>query len=509
MPGTLSQVYDYTMDALLQLDPTYATAGLALASAVAIPSVYTVYKCLKKTKPKTFGPKGDGPELIIVGAGILGATMATAAARDGRKVTLIERDMSEPDRIVGELLQPGGLNSLTELGLGDCVDSIDAITEKGYIVQYQDQSIMLEYPKDESGNTIVGRSFHHGRFIMKLREAAMKQENVTVVEGTVTALQEDAEGTVTGVIYKPKTGGDRLEISAPLTIVADGCFSKFRKQLSKTTPTIPSRFYALELHDVAMEPANYAIVALIDPFPVLVYQIGTRETRILVDIPENSGIEDVPMYMRDTVVPQLPLHIQGPFLTALAEQKLRSMPNSYLPAAPLLKNGVVCMGDAMNMRHPLTGGGMSVAFKDVLLWQQLMCRIPDLRDTDAVRNAHKEFTRARRQGHSFVVNVLANALYDLFAAADENLLVLREGCFKYFQLGGECVDGPIRLLSILKPEPSVLVGHFFAVAVYGIVSMIKSCTVFQIPKAMFKSIMVLSSAVAVIGPLAWQEMRMR
>ena len=43
-------------------------------------------------------------------------------ARDGRRVCLIERDMSEPDRIVGELLQPGGYNALKKLGLeGKCI----------------------------------------------------------------------------------------------------------------------------------------------------------------------------------------------------------------------------------------------------------------------------------------------------------------------------------------------------------------------------------------------------
>ena len=43
-------------------------------------------------------------------------------ARDSRRVCLIERDMSEPDRIVGELLQPGGYNALKKLGLeGKCI----------------------------------------------------------------------------------------------------------------------------------------------------------------------------------------------------------------------------------------------------------------------------------------------------------------------------------------------------------------------------------------------------
>lgn len=52
-----------------------------------------------------------------MGSGVLGSALATVLARDGRKVTVIERDLEEPDRIVGELLQPGGYNALKNLGL--------------------------------------------------------------------------------------------------------------------------------------------------------------------------------------------------------------------------------------------------------------------------------------------------------------------------------------------------------------------------------------------------------
>lgn len=56
-------------------------------------------------------------EVIIVGSGILGSTLAASLGRDGRKVTVIERDMREPDRIVGEFLQPAGVAALKELYL--------------------------------------------------------------------------------------------------------------------------------------------------------------------------------------------------------------------------------------------------------------------------------------------------------------------------------------------------------------------------------------------------------
>lgn len=52
-----------------------------------------------------------------MGSGVLGSALAAVLARDGRKVMVIERDLKEPDRILGEFLQPGGFNTLKDLGL--------------------------------------------------------------------------------------------------------------------------------------------------------------------------------------------------------------------------------------------------------------------------------------------------------------------------------------------------------------------------------------------------------
>lgn len=71
---------------------------------------------MTETVPNAASPQCD-PEIIIVGSGVLGSSLATVLSRDGRKVTVIERDLKEPDRIVGELLQPGGFRALRDLGL--------------------------------------------------------------------------------------------------------------------------------------------------------------------------------------------------------------------------------------------------------------------------------------------------------------------------------------------------------------------------------------------------------
>jgi squalene monooxygenase len=56
-------------------------------------------------------------DVVIVGAGIVGCAAAVAFGKQGRSVILLEKSLKEPDRIVGELLQPGGVNALEKLGM--------------------------------------------------------------------------------------------------------------------------------------------------------------------------------------------------------------------------------------------------------------------------------------------------------------------------------------------------------------------------------------------------------
>ncbi|KAG4304871.1 hypothetical protein PORY_001546 [Pneumocystis oryctolagi] len=363
-------------------------------------------------------------DCIIVGAGILGAPLATVLGRQQRQILLLERDLSEPDRIVGELLQPGGVAALKTLKLEDALEEIDAIRVNGYHLIWNDQHVNIPY--ESYGIALGGRSFHHGRFVQRLRQQAQAQRCVQLLEATAVEVIEDKEtGHILGVVAREKATGKLEQYFASLVIIADGCFSTFRKQFITKKVVTKSNFVGLLLKNVILPMPLHGHVILSKHSPILIYQLSTHHTRILIDIPgklPSNSTGELKKYLEEVIIPILPKSLRLSFAEALESQRIRSMPNCFLPPSLNTKPGLIVLGDAMNMRHPLTGGGMTVALNDVLLLSKLLSpmAVPSFQDTNLVL----------RQMHLFHWKH-----------------VLQRGCFQYFKLGGPAINGPIGLLS--------------------------------------------------------------
>ncbi|KAI8550129.1 hypothetical protein RHMOL_Rhmol06G0080500 [Rhododendron molle] len=443
-------------------------------------------------------------DVIIVGAGVAGAALAHTLGKDGRRVHVIERDLTEPDRIVGELLQPGGYLKLIELGLQDCVENIDAQRVFGYALFKDGRNTRLSYPLEKFHSDVSGRSFHNGRFIQKMREKAATLPNVRLEQGTVTSLLEE-KGTIKGVQYKNKNG-EEVSAYAPLTIVCDGCFSNLRKSLCKPKVDVPSCFVGLILENCELPYVNHGHVILADPSPILFYKISSTEIRCLVDVPGQKvpsiSNGEMAKYLKTMVAPQIPPQLQDSFIAAIDKGNIRTMPNRSMPADPHPTPGALLMGDAFNMRHPLTGGGMTVALSDIVVLRDLLRPLLDLNDAPTLCRYLESFYTLRKPVAS-TINTLAGALYKVFCASpDQALKEMRQACFDYLSLGGVCSTGPVSLLSGLNPRPLSLVVHFFAVAVYGVGRLLLP---FPSPKRMWIGARLISGASGIILPIIKAE----
>ncbi|KAK1589370.1 hypothetical protein Q3G72_033328 [Acer saccharum] len=446
----------------------------------------------------------SGVDVIVVGAGVAGAALAHTLGKEGRRVHVIERDLTEPDRIVGELLQPGGYLKLLELGLEDCVEGIDAQRVLGYALFKDGKSTRLSYPLEKFHSDVAGRSFHNGRFIQRMRDKAATLPNVRLEQGTVTSLLEE-NGTIKGVQYKTKDGQE-LRTYAPLTIVCDGCFSNLRRSLCKPKVEVPSSFVGLVLENCQLPFENHGHVILADPSPILFYPISSTEVRCLVDVPGQKlpsvASGEMANHLKTIVAPQVPPEIHDSFIAAVDKGNIRTMPNRSMPADPQPTPGALLMGDAFNMRHPLTGGGMTVALSDIVVLRDLLKPLGDFHDAACLSKYLESFYTLRKPVAS-TINTLAGALYKVFSSSpDQARKEMRQACFDYLSLGGVFSNGPVSLLSGLNPRPLSLVLHFFAVAIYGVGRLLLP---FPSPKRMWVGARLISSASGIIFPIIKAE----
>lgn len=423
-------------------------------------------------------------DVIIVGAGIAGPALAFALSpssklRKGRpepsrplRTLLVDQSLKQPDRIVGELLQPGGVQALHKLGMESVLEGIDATRAKGYCIlrpkpamsksdALEFEQVHIPYP-----DGYEGRSFHHGALISSLRNRAAGAPGVTMLEATVTpssVILCEHTGRVLGIKATPTGQREQIYLSK-MVVFATGT-ATFRKlaylpitpdYASKLETRAISTFYGLILHHpITSTTPSYILpmpehgTVLLVPGsagPILLYQVGSSETRILIDVPkETKAAKDVVGYIRNTVLPNLPTDELKRPLRALFDEadrkgerlKLRLMPNPFFPGPPQgrqrTREGAILIGDSWNQRHPLTGGGMTVAFSDVVALatdlldvEKEVFGVSSAEDVvnpndgvgrwDLVEDILDRWWWSRKK-YAATINILSVALYDLFGGS--------------------------------------------------------------------------------------------
>ncbi|KAF2595853.1 hypothetical protein F2Q68_00012369 [Brassica cretica] len=105
-----------------------------------------------------------GPDVIIVGAGIGGSALAYALAM---------RDMREPERMMGEFMQPGGRLFLSKLDLQD------AQKATGLTLYKNGKEAASPFPVEDNNFPYEpsARMFYNGRVVQRLRQKASSLPN--------------------------------------------------------------------------------------------------------------------------------------------------------------------------------------------------------------------------------------------------------------------------------------------------------------------------------------------
>ncbi|XP_072050157.1 squalene monooxygenase-like [Amphiura filiformis] len=330
----------------------------------------------------------DDPEVVIIGAGITGASLAAVLGKNGRRVVVIERDMSPPNTFRGEALQPGGLKALQDMGLNEVIKDFEGMPYAGIIAFDYETGLKtkMTYSKDQGG-----MSTHH---VLNPRSSNV-QDPVYPEEPLVYHSQSPRPDNyvftvLAAMLVLSKWSSMVTLIRAPLTVISDGTYSKFRKVSPNIKDSEKESYYiGIELRNVHRPDQSYPEVGIGSPLvQTVIYRLDDVTTRLLI-IFQNKPPENIGQFLETEVTPNLPGYLQTPTREALNRQSNESYykciqgkrtPPSYdhLP-------GVLLLVDALETRDPITAKGDDEAFLK-----------------------QKELFIKQRKSHSWTVNMTAH-----------------------------------------------------------------------------------------------------
>ncbi len=431
-------------------------------------------------------------DICIIGAGMAGATIAAYLAPKGIRIALIDQCFKEKKRIVGELLQPGAVVSLQEMELDHLLEGFDAQPVDGYALLHGDQRTTIPYPMHHKG-----MGLHNGLFLQNIRASALKNSTVTQVHGKALQLLENDSHEIIGVSYREENTSEIKSIFAPLTITSDGFFSNFRETLSNNEKSVTSYFIGVILKDCEMPFPKHGHVFLSGPTPFICYPISSNEVRLLIDFPGDQLPRKALLqeHLDTNVTPYIPIDMLKSYQQAIHRGGFKVMPNHYMAAKPIIRKGAVMLGDALNMRHPLTGGGLTAVFSDIQILSKHLLAMPDFGNNDLIHTKIEAYYQDRQHANANL-NILANALYGVMS---NNLL--KSAVFNYLKCGGANAQESISILAGLNRNNYALIKQFFCLALYGAYDLVRDNSA-NLPKAA----KILVDALIIIRPLAKNEL---
>jgi 2-polyprenyl-6-methoxyphenol hydroxylase-like FAD-dependent oxidoreductase len=359
-------------------------------------------------------------DVVVIGAGPTGAAAATAFARRGARVALVEGHPEAARRFAGEWIHPPGVRTLMSLGVD--VRALAAREGRGFAIFGDDGEDPVCLPYD--GGVSIARV--HDELVAHLREHACGHALVQYLPHHTFA---ELEGNTVHLWDRKRAR--RVSLRADRVIGADGRGSKVRSAVGGPTESEQLSYMAgLELEDAPLPFEGLGHVFLGGPGPALLYRIDERRVRACLDIPVSCATsarrsEAVYAAFRTALPAQL-----EPSLRA-AVVKPFAWASTGTRARAFFGNGNVWLaGDAVGHVHPLSGIGITLGVMDA----EAAARVTDLEAYRRERDAH-------------VAELLACVLYLAFSRTDASALRIRHGLLKVLRASAVERTRTMRLLT--------------------------------------------------------------
>jgi 2-polyprenyl-6-methoxyphenol hydroxylase-like FAD-dependent oxidoreductase len=353
-------------------------------------------------------------DVIVVGGGFAGSSLAISLAQAGVRVLLLEAETAFRDRVRGEVLFPWGVAETQRLGIHDLLHSAGA-TPLPYRDTYvggvlRKRSAFAE-ESDLHGSPLT---FNHAAVQETLINAA-RDSGVEVIRGA--DVQDLRPGAKPGVTYA--VDGLRQDAHARLVVGADGRTSRVRRlagfEVNRGAPGLMTAGVALKGVSTPEDGLAAAFNVRERESAALLPQVGGR-VRAYLTFQERPGLARVATLDQLTermVAAGLPpdalasASAVGPLATFDGTPKWVEMP---------YRDGVALIGDAASTSDPAFGQGMALALRDVRV---LANALVETGNSEEVGHYYAKEHAAYSAANRFVSGILGEAQFHEGECADQ------------------------------------------------------------------------------------------
>lgn len=336
-------------------------------------------------------------DVCVVGGGPAGLTLALLALRSGLSVAVLERSRGFERTYRGEILQPGGLAILGELGVLAGVRERGAHELTGFRLRAGTKVLMdidyrrlpgpynhlLSVPQQHLLAELVAQCerYEHFTYLAGYRLRSLLTEGERVV-GAVAAAEDGEQVVHAGVVV----GADgRYSRTRQLAGIDAGRLDVFDQDVLWFKLDAPERLTGrIEIHRT-------------DQGAVIVHDSWPRRLQIGWNLPHKGyrAVADQGLdHVKGQLAAALPEYADliGEQITALADLTLLDVFAGC--ASEWVRDGLVLIGDSAHTHGPLGAQGINLAVQDAALVHPVLCKA--LRGGDVSAGALGGFPAARR-----------------------------------------------------------------------------------------------------------------
>lgn len=334
--------------------------------------------------------------MLVAGAGPAGSAAALLLARDGARVTIVERAQFPRVKPCGEYLSAATVRLLREFGVSSSLQKHAAVLRGVRVYSGGAQASFLF--------TQAGWSLPRATLDNVLLQEALKA-GAQLIHGRVEHVTCEPDGAVAHIRLP---SGEMHEQTADLAIAADGAHSLIAKQLQLHAPPGAQRRFALGGHYSNVGGLDDTVRMFVDgPSYFAVNPLGERRANVMLIVNERDL--QAHRHRLDDYVRERSASLTGGSLqfdqAQLDGKRVAAGPLAYR-ARRYVRGRVLLAGDAARFVDPFTGQGVYLA----LFAAKLACdAVRRMRDGEAMEPCLRRYERAlraqirRRSGYAWIV----------------------------------------------------------------------------------------------------------